>query len=133
MWNISSEDVERAKERVQTRRSEIETRYAAELKALDAELDTLATLERAAADFTSKKARAEVAPDPMPEPSAEAAPDNGGDSPTPGLRAQRSVEAEPGGPGDRREGNPGAGSRWRLHLGNRPADAESGASLPAQR
>ena len=111
MWSISSEDVERAKERVQLRRSEIETRYAEALRALDAELETLAMLERAAADFTSKKAREDTAPEPALESSAETAAGNGGDPP--GTA-----------PADRRESGPGTGSRWRLHLGNRPLDLD---------
>lgn len=109
MWSISSEDLQRAKERVQLRRSEIEARHAEELKALDAESEVIATLERAAADFAAKKGQEqeEIAPDLNPlDPPIEAGPGAG-------------------------EGK--AGSRWRLHLGNRPADAEGSAPLPTPR
>ena len=109
MWSISSEDVERAKERMQLRRSEIEARHAEELKALEAESEVIATLERAAADFAAKKSQGqnEVAPDPNTlEPMAEIGPGNG-------------------------EGK--AGSRWRLHLGKQPGDGEGSVPLPAQR
>jgi hypothetical protein len=109
MWSISSEDVQRAKERAQLRRSEIEARHAEELKALDAEIEVIATLERAAADFASKKARG------LEEVSADL------------NNTDPSIETGPG------SGESKAGSRWRLHLGNRPADAEGGAPLPTPR
>jgi len=51
MWNITSNNVQRAKERLQLRRAEIETRYAEEKKALDAEFAVIETLERAASEF----------------------------------------------------------------------------------
>lgn len=116
MWSISSEDIERAKERLQLRRSEIEARYAGELRALDAELETITRLERAATEFAAKGTQEDVAPDFNPEAPAETAPGSGGDLPG-------SASAE------RREGSPGAGSRWRLHLGSRPADAEGANPL----
>lgn len=109
MWSISSEDVQRAKERVQLRRSEIKARHAEELKALDAESEVIATLERVAADFAAKKEQGQEETTPDPNPL---------DPP---------IDAGPGG------GEGKAGSRWRLHLGNRLADAESGAPLPTPR
>jgi hypothetical protein len=116
MWSISSEDVGRAKEQLQLRRSEIEARYAEELRALDTELEALATLERAAIDFASRNGPEDTAADLSIEPPVDMAPSNGGE--LSGLA-----------PTDRREGNLGTGSRWRLHLGSRPADAEAGSGL----
>lgn len=116
MWSISSKDVERAKERIQLRRSEIEARYAEELKALDAELETVARLERAAAEFASKSPQTDVALDRNLELPGGTAPSNDGEAPD-------------SAPAERRESGPGAGSRWRLHLGGRPADADGGGSL----
>jgi hypothetical protein len=54
MWHITSNNVQRAKERLQLRRAEIETRYAEEKKALDAEFAVIETLESAASDFMLK-------------------------------------------------------------------------------
>jgi|GEM_PF-2421612 hypothetical protein len=102
MWSISSEDIERAKERLRRRRGEIEARYAEELQALDTELEAIAALERVAVDFASKNGREDLSPEVDPEPPIAAA--GGGDPP--GLA-----------PADRRESGPGSGSRWRLHLG----------------
>ncbi len=116
MWSISSKDVERAKERIQLRRSEIEARYAEELKALDAELETVARLERAAAEFASHSTQADGALDRTLELPVETAPGNDGEAPD--LA-----------PTERRESGLGAGSRWRLHLGSRPGDTEGGSSF----
>jgi hypothetical protein len=54
MWHITSNNVQRAKERLQLRRAEIETRYAEEKKALDAEFAVIETLELAASEFMLK-------------------------------------------------------------------------------
>jgi hypothetical protein len=116
MWSISSKDVEYAKERIRLRRSEIEARYAEELKALDAELEAVSRLERAAAEFASHSTPAEVAPARTLEAPVETAPGNDGEAPD-------------SGPAERRESGAAAGSRWRLHLGSRPADTEGGGSL----
>jgi hypothetical protein len=53
MWNISSNDVEHAKESIKLRRAEVETRYAEEKEALDAEFAAIETLERAASNLRS--------------------------------------------------------------------------------
>jgi hypothetical protein len=54
MWNITSNNVQRAKERLQLRRAETEARYAEEKEALDAEFAVIETLERAASEFMLK-------------------------------------------------------------------------------
>ena len=54
MWHITSNNVQRAKERLQLRRAEIETRYAEDKKALDAEFAVIETLEHAASEFMLK-------------------------------------------------------------------------------
>src|SRR5579883_3258000 len=73
MWSISSEDIERAKERLRRRRGEIEARYAEELQALDTELEAIAALERVAVDFASKNGREDLSPEVDPEPPIAAA------------------------------------------------------------
>ena len=57
MWNITSNDVQHAKDRLQLRRAEIETRYAEENKALDAEFAVIETFERAASEFMLRHSR----------------------------------------------------------------------------
>jgi hypothetical protein len=65
MWKISSNDVEHAKETIKVRRAEIETRYAKEKEALDAEF------ERAASEFALSHSREEVQTAPEDTAPAE--------------------------------------------------------------
>jgi hypothetical protein len=109
MWNLSSDDVNHAKERISRRRAELEARYAEERQALDAEDAVVETLERSAAEFANKYAGqniAEATSVDMATPEPEAA------SEMPSL-ATAPGEAAVG--GDAKHG-----SRWRLHLGGRP-------------
>ena len=57
MWTINSNDVMQAKDRIERRRTEIETRYAEEKEALDAEFAVIETLERAASEFAVRHIR----------------------------------------------------------------------------
>ena len=57
MWTINSNDVMQAKGRIERRRTEIETRYAEEKEALDAEFAVIETLERAASEFAVRHIR----------------------------------------------------------------------------
>jgi hypothetical protein len=97
MWNISSNDVEQAKESIRLRRAATEARYEDETRALDAEFAAVETLERAASEFAlSQLDQMQAAPDdPAP---AEAEISDGSEEKIP--------------------------SRWRLHLGSRPSDAD---------
>jgi hypothetical protein len=61
MWNITSNNIQRAKDQLQLRRAEIETRYAEENQTLDAEFAVIETLERAASEFMLKLNRADGA------------------------------------------------------------------------
>ena len=109
MWNISSNDVEHAKEAIKVRRSEVETRYAKEKEALDAEFAAIETLERAASEFALSHSREEVQTAPEDTAPAEIGMSDGTEEKT--------------------------HSRWRLHLGNRPSDSDGaiGNAPPAPR
>ena len=155
MWNITSNNVQRAKERLQLRRAEIETRYAEEKKALDAEFAVIETLERAASEFMLKLNRENgaipsepTAPTDPPggderdsnvaivaEASQPAAPidmPGGGElgSSLEGFAPQPAAESDQVGGGEIGGGldilKPG--SRWRLYRGNRAPDPEGIAS-----
>jgi hypothetical protein len=99
MSNISSNDVEHAKESIKLRRAEVETRYEREKEALDAEFAVIETLERAASEFALKHNRKEAAVAPL----------------------ETAAPAEIG-MSDSNEERPH--SRWRLHLGNRPTESD---------
>jgi hypothetical protein len=153
MWKITSNDVQRAKDQLQLRRAEIDTKYAEEKRALDAELAVIETLERAASDFMLRHGRenAEIAS----EPAAQIGPLSGGEESS--GREDVRAASEPAAPIDAFRGNgesssadagtalqPAAetdpppsggelsggldilkpGSRWRLYRGTRPTDPE---------
>src|SRR5215469_7310037 len=54
MWNITSSELELAREELKGRRAAVEARYAKDLQGLDADLAEIETLERAAAAFALK-------------------------------------------------------------------------------
>src|SRR5208283_2635559 len=105
MWNITSGDVDEAKDRLERRRAAVEARYAEDRQALDGELAVIETLERAAAEFVSRYPREAADISAQPNFAAGIGIANGDDE---------------GGARD----IPRPGSRWRLHLGNRTADGE---------
>lgn len=105
MWNISSNDVEHAKESIKLRRAEVEARYTEEKEALDAEFAVIETLERAASEFSLKHNRNQIQAMPETALPAESAVSEGS-------------EEKPH-------------SRWRLHLSNRPSDSDGSiGSIP---
>jgi len=108
MWNISSNDVERAKESIKLRRADIEARYANDKQALDAESAAIETLERAASEFALNHQFDEV----------QAAPEDTAPAETGSTDSSEKIH-----------------SRWRLHLSNRPSDGDGaiGNAQPAPR
>lgn len=140
MWNITSNNVQRAKEQLQQRRAEIEARYAEENRALDAEASAIETLERAASEFIlrhrpeeggpvltdlpsggeadSAWASAAEASAPADMPADEEIADN-----LQGSTLHSTAEIDPAGGGEIKAGldflKPG--SRWRLYR-NQPTD-----------
>ncbi len=143
MWNITSNNVQRAKEQLEQRRAEIEARYAEENRVLDAEASAIETLERAASEFILRHRLEEGGSVPTDLPGGDEA-----DSSWPGV-AEASVPAEmpadeeladsfggstshsaaeidPAGGGEIKGGldflKPG--SRWRLYR-NQPTDQGS--------
>jgi hypothetical protein len=98
MWNLSGDDIAKAKAELNGRRAAIQAKYDGEIKKLESDLAALETFERAAMKFVSdfKDDGAAAA-----ETAADAAPDGA---------------AEPGEKGS---------SRWRMHLGARDAATEA--------
>jgi hypothetical protein len=98
MWNISSNDVQQAKESIRLRRAEVEARYEDETKALDAEFAVIETLERAASEFALNHKLDLMQAAPEDTAPAEVGISDGSEEKT--------------------------HSRWRLNLGSRPSDAD---------
>jgi hypothetical protein len=71
MWNLTGDDVQRAKEELKGRYAAIKARYDSEIKQLEADIASLETFERAAVHFVSNF-KGEAAPSPAvadPKPS----------------------------------------------------------------
>jgi hypothetical protein len=152
MWHISSDNLQRAKDQLEFRRTEIAARYAEENHALEAELAVIETLERAASDFMLRHAHNSAAigsgsmgsSDPAGSGNetgeAEDRDDRLGAMQRPEHEIHGSLEAvapQPtaeGGPAETGDAAGGLdilkpGSRWRLYRGaSRPADSEGAAS-----
>jgi hypothetical protein len=133
MWTITETDIEQAKGRLQLRRANIETRYAEETKALDAEFAAIATLERAATEFALRHGRKDAS-----IASEAAAPtDSPGDGEVGGAREETGLAGVLPTEIERRDGGDTAGgldilkpgSRWRMYRSTRPIDAETGPGI----
>jgi hypothetical protein len=78
MWNLNPDYVQQVKEELKGRRAAILARHAQELKALEADLDEVETIERLAQSFAAKhlpelaaaKAEAELEAVMPPQPSS---------------------------------------------------------------
>ncbi|MGE5270274.1 MAG: hypothetical protein ACM3JG_11445 [Thiohalocapsa sp.] len=53
MWNLTGEDIQRAKDELRGRRAAIQARYEAELKQLESDIADIETFERFAVKFVS--------------------------------------------------------------------------------
>jgi hypothetical protein len=144
MWTISSTDVQRAKERIDRCRAELEARYADEKQALDTESAELDTLERAAAEFAQRRIRAGSAQAAAPtvaalaqavgqDDAAESA--LGGDEPSAPVTETAPAPVSDGeiDPVGYDEANLSfdilkPGSRWRLNRAARLLNPESGSA-----
>jgi hypothetical protein len=117
MWNLSGDDVQRAKEELKGRRAAIQARYDSEIKQLETAIADLETFERAAVNFmTSFKAEdAAAIPAAEPAPTPET---NVADS----MVEPASAEAEAA-PANEPAAPEKGSSRWRMRLSG--ADAPS--------
>jgi len=110
MWNITSSELELAREELKGRRAAVEARYAKDLQSLDADLAEIETLERAAAAFALKhKTEAEQG---TATTEAEAEAKTASEMPAVAAHATDRV------------GRPAEASRWRLSLGDRSSTTQ---------
>jgi len=108
MWNITSSELELAREELKGRRAAVEARYAKDLQGLDDDLAE--TLERAAAAFALKhKTEAEQG-----TATTEAEAESKTASEMPAVAAHATDRA----------GRPAEASRWRLSLGDRSSTTQ---------
>jgi len=107
MWNLTSTDLELAKEELKGRRAAVEARYTKDIQGLDADLAEIETLERIATAFALKHKSEGVGN----TTTSEAEP---GSKPNPVLELPSLWT-----PGPDRGGKHGETSRWRLSLADR--------------
>jgi hypothetical protein len=124
MWNLSGDDIQRAKEELKGRRAAIKAKYDSEIKQLEADIAAIETFERAAVDFVSnfkgEDERSATAADREP-PAEQVAADSASeasslseDSPVK-EPAELEAASEPSASGDPAAGGKGS-SRWRMRL-----------------
>ncbi len=128
MWTITEADLQQAKGRLQLRRTNIETRYAEETKALDGEFAAIETLERVAAEFSVKHGQQDASLASEPTEQSDPLGDEVGSAREEApLAAVLPVEIERHESGEAGGGldilKPG--SRWRMYRSTRPSDAET--------
>ena len=123
MWNLSGDDIQRAKEELKGRRAAIQARYESDLKQLEADIADLETFETFAqkfvADFKPADASAPAVEVPRaPEPVAEAAAQPPAEAEAETAPAANDAEAAT-------STEPAAGqrssSRWRMRLNTNEA------------
>jgi hypothetical protein len=119
MWSLTPDYLANMKEELKGRRAAIQARIADELKAIDADLEEIETLERVAYAFAVKHL-----PEPQQAPASEA-----------DTKAEAEVEGEPKSvamlqaqsaePEGRERADVGKGgiSRWRMRL-DKPVETE---------
>jgi len=123
MWNLSGDDVQRAKEELKGRRAAIQARYESELKQLETAIADIETFERAAVNFVASFKGEEAPPsavaEPAPTPETAVA-DRAGEQTSATAEAEQAAVADPvAEPVASEKGS----SRWRMRLSN--ADASS--------
>src|SRR5580765_1555473 len=120
MWNLSGDDVTRAKEELKGRRAAIQARYESELKQLESAIADIETFERTAltfvANFKGEEPPPALAAEPVPAPETAAAASPGEQS---SAEPEQAAASEPAGTepaaNERASGEKGS-SRWRMRL-----------------
>jgi len=114
MWNLSGDDIERAKAELTGRRAAIQAQYDNEIKQLAADIAALETFERDAVNFLANYKGQGTAP---------ASVTGLGGSTSPAPPAGRTIAAEPA-PDQAPTAAEKGSSRWRMRLGTKEAADE---------
>ena len=127
MWNLSGDDVTRAKEELKGRRAAIQARYESELKQLESAIADIETFERTALTFMANFQGEEAPPanvaEPAPAPETTAA-DGAGEPSSAASAPEQAAVSEPaasepaaGEPAaNEKAANEKGSSRWRMRL-----------------
>jgi predicted kinase len=117
MWNLTGDDIKKAKDELETRRATLKSEYEAEIKRIDAELADIDAVERVAVNFVSSR-KGDDAPLTIVAETEKAGEKEA--SSTDGTAKTNSSESSTG-----KEDKPVVetapmeqkGSRWRMRLG----------------
>jgi hypothetical protein len=117
MWNLSGDDVQRAKEELKGRRAAIQARYDSELKQLETAIADIETFERTALTFMANFKGEEAPPAQVAEPVAApetAAAESAGEQSSAATDPEQAAASDPA----RTEpaANEKGSSRWRMRL-----------------
>jgi hypothetical protein len=122
MWNLSGDDVTRAKEELKGRRAAIQARYESELKQLETAIADIETFERTAltfmANFKGEEAPPAQVAEPVPAPETAAA-DSAAEQPVAEPEPEPAALSEPAvtePAANERAANEKGSSRWRMRL-----------------
>lgn len=121
MWNLTGDDIQRAKEELKGRRDAIKAHYDDEMKKLEADIAAIETFERAAVNFVSNfKGEEEPAatiadPKPAAEPVAADSVSTPSSSTSGETAVEESAEAGPA-PQPEPVAHEKSSSRWRMRL-----------------
>jgi hypothetical protein len=129
MWNLSGDDVQRAKEELKGRRAAIQARYESELKQLESAIADIETFERTALTFVANFKGEEVPPAQVAEPASvleTVAADNAGEQSSAEPGPEQAAVSEPAASepavsepvGSERTAGEKGSSRWRMRLSN---------------
>jgi hypothetical protein len=125
MWNLTGDDIQRAKEELKGRRAAIKAHYDSEIKQLETDIAAIETFERAAVDFVSNfKGEEEpvvraAAPQPAAEKIAadrESDPSSSSEDSPVEEPAELEAASEPSASDEPMARGKGS-SRWRMRLG----------------
>ena len=118
MWNLSGNDIKKAKDQLEARRTTLKAEYEEEMKRIDAELTDIDTVERVAVNFVSKgkgepgSAKTEAEPEKdMPSSFGGAADTKGSSDSEKAENNADSHDKTSNGTSEQK------GSRWRMRLG----------------
>jgi hypothetical protein len=120
MWNLNGNDIQKAKEQLEARRTTLKAEYEEEMKRIDTELADIDTVERVAVNFVSGRKSDDAPPKAEPEKAAdkESSPFDGAaemksstDADKPADISSDSHDKPASGPAEQK------GSRWRMRLG----------------
>jgi hypothetical protein len=115
MWNLSGNDIKKAKDELEARRETLKSKYEEELKRIDAELADIEAVERVAVNFVSGRKDGDASPNGDFESKKDDESSFGGSADTKSA-TEGDKHSDSSGSQDKPNSEQ-KGSRWRMRLG----------------